>query len=256
MNYTIAVLRIQRFILKVIFLLPALILLPLLFLFQASPTFAARAFTGGYLNLDDDASQWEIFHDQGYTLGDILSAPGINLDGNGIRVKLLPGWPYAGIHAYRNLPPVDSAMSFSANYSFYYPKIKNIQALEYTMNKWVNNVRWEWALQLQIVPDGTTQGGSNDSWRLWDGAHWMNIGIQQSLAEGSWHTLHLTGDIVNGEVQYLAMNCDGVITTLLAYSFAPVSSPGEKLALAVQLDGDSTQSPYMVYFDHVNLQWL
>jgi len=153
------------------------------------------------------------------------------------------------------LPAVNSATSFSATYSFFFPELKAIQGLEFTMNKWTNDQRWEWALQWQIVPDGSVRQGAPNSWRLWDGQYWQDTGVTQALQTGTWHTLHLTGDIVDGQVHYLGFICDGLSTDLQSQSFAPVSSPGEKLAIALQLDGDITEAPYKVYFDQVNLHW-
>lgn len=227
----------------------------LLFALRTPSTFAASKPTGGYRDLDNDSSQWEIFHDQGYTLGTIFSSSKPSIDGQALRVHLLPGWSYAGIHAFRDLPSADAAMSFSADYSFFFPTLTAIQALEFTMNKWKNNQRWEWALQWQVVPDGTSQQGRPYSWRLWDGHNWDNIERQQTLQAGAWHTLHLTGNIVNSQVHYLGFICDGLSAHLQSQSFAPVSSPGDKLAIAMQLDGNTIEAPYIVYFDQVNLQW-
>ena len=167
-----------------------------------------------------------------------------------MQVSLLSGQPYVGIHAYRNLAPADTATSFNLTLSFYFPTATPIQALEFTSSKWVNNQRWEWALQWEHIGSGVT----TPVWRLWTGSSWQEIGLTQQLAAKKWHKLHLKGNISNGQVHYISFSCDS-LSANLGQTFAPVSNPGDKLAVAVQLDGDSNENPYQLYIDKVSLQW-
>lgn len=41
----------------------------------------------------------------------------------------------------------------------------------------------------------------------------------------------------------------------LDQTFAPVSSQGDKLAVAVQIDGDAHGDSYQVYIDRVSFSW-
>lgn len=206
-------------------------------------------------HLQADVSQWGIFHDQGYSDGKLESAtmPGAD-DQKLLKVSLLTGQPYAGIHAYRDLPPSNNASVFHMQLRFYFPDKKSIQALEFTMNKWSQNQRWEWALQWQAVPDGSSFQGKAETWRVWDGAHWQNIKVQQTLSASAWHTLDLYGTIVNGQVHYQTFRCDNRIVNLQQYTFPLVSSSGEKLAVGVQLDGNAYQHSYPLYLDAVSLE--
>ena len=205
-------------------------------------------------NLETALTEWGVFHDQGYTNGtvDTIAMPESGQDV--LKVSLQSGQPYAGIHAYRNLPAVDGATTFHMKLRFYFPEKQPIQALEFTMNKWVKDVRWEWALQWQAVPDGSSLQGRAESWRVWNGANWQDITVQQSLSANSWHTLDLYGKVVNGRVQYQSFQCDSKVVGMQRYTFAPVSSPGDRLAVGVQLDGNAIQQPYPVYFDSISLQ--
>lgn len=206
-------------------------------------------------HLQADASQWGIFHDQGYSDGKLEGATMAGAkDQNVLKISLLSGQPYAGIHAYRDLPPGNTASVFHMHLRFYFPDKKSIQALEFTMNKWSQNQRWEWALQWQAVPDGSSFQGKAETWRVWDGAHWQDIQVQQTLSAATWHTLDLYGTIVNGQVHYQTFRSDNHIVNLQHYTFPLVNAPGEKLAVGVQLDGDAHQDPYPLYLDDVLLE--
>jgi hypothetical protein len=214
-----------------------------------TPTPAQTMPTTSAINLDDDASQWGIFYDGGSAKATITNVAKPSVDGTALEASLLSGQPYVGIHVYRNLPPADTATSFELNLSFNFPRATLIQALEFTMNTWVNNQRWEWALQWENIG-----GGSFPPWRLWTGSAWQTIGVTQQLGVNTWHKLHLKGNISHGQVHYISFSCDS-ISTQLGQTFAPVSLQGDKLAVAVQLDGDAHEDPYQVYIDQVNFSW-
>ena len=208
----------------------------------------------GMNNLEEDASQWNIYHDQGYTDGTLQSVTQQN--DTMLNVSLLNGpQDYAAIHAYRNLPAAESATQFSMDVSFFYPDAEPIQGLEFTMNSWVNDVRWEWALQWQVVPDGSATQAPPNGWRVWTGSVWQNIQVTQDLQENTWHTLHLYGDIVNGQVHYVGFTCDDAYTDMSAYTFSPVASSGNKLAVGMQLDGNYNEQAYSVLLNTVNLHY-
>ncbi len=205
-------------------------------------------------NLEDDASQWGIFYDGGNALAKLENISQPSVDGSALKISLLSGQPYTGIHAYRNLPANDTATKFDLKLFFSFSSVTPIQALEFTMNSWVNNQRWEWALQWENIGDGTTQQGNPPTWRLWTGRSWQNIGVRQQLSPKIWHKLHLKGDLLHGQVHYVGFTCDDTSANL-DQIFAPVSAPGNKMAVAVQLDGDSREDAYQVYIDGVDFQW-
>lgn len=117
------------------------------------------------------------------------------------------------------------------------------------MNKWQEAKRYEWALQWQNVGTGASQ------WRYWDGLGWvpMSVPIPQCLQGNQWHTFALEGDIVGGQVHYKTFTIDGTQYDL-DLTIPPVSAPGEldRFAIAIQLDGNATESPYDMFIDQVN----
>ena len=196
--------------------------------------------TSAITNLEDNALQWGIFQDGGSATGTLANVKSPSIDGTALKVSLVGGQPYVGIHAYRNLPAANMATTFELNLYFSFTHESSIQALEFTVSKWMNNWRWEWALQWEHLGDGGPQQGNPPTWRLWTGK--------------SWHFLHLYGDISNGQVHYITFSCDG-ISANLSQMFDSVSSPGDKLAVAVQLDGDNHEDSYQMYIDGVDLLW-
>jgi hypothetical protein len=122
------------------------------------------------------------------------------------------------------------------------------------MNKWHQSYRYEFALQWQNVGDGAPQ------WRYWDPnaviGPWVAFTppITQCMSGETWHTLTLSGEIANGYTHYQGFDIDG---DWHAHDteVAPVYTPGEpdRLAVAIQLDGNASQSPYEVIIDQVCL---
>lgn len=221
---------------------------------HTSANAAAALTTTALTHLENNASVWGIYQDQGQVQGTLVNVAQPSLDGNALAASLVSGQAYTGMHSYRNLAPADNAVTFQLDLSFQFSDAAAVQALEFTTSKWYNNKRWEWALQWENVGDGGPQQGAPPTWRLWTGSSWQDTGIRQSLNAQTWHTLSLTGKIVNGKVHYTGFQCDGSGSTL-TNTFAPVASSGDLLAVAVQLDGNGQEDSYQLYIDRVNLSY-
>ena len=222
------------------------------------------------LNLDDDASKWGVFTEVP-TPGtppptwQLNNVPSPSQDGSSLRCALTGGNPYSNVHCYRNLPADPASNLFRLSMSFYYqpgstfnnvggPSV--VQALEFTMNKWHQSLRYEWALQWDNVDPGAPK------WRYWGRAtpagplDWFDLGITGSLAGQQWHTLELEGEILAGNVHYKRFIIDGQEHSL-NISVSPASTNElDKLAVAIQLDGNSTETPYEVFLDQVTFKHL
>lgn len=207
-------------------------------------------------DLDHDAGDWGVYC-EGSPVWNKRNVPSPSLDGKSLQCSLAGGAPYSNAHFYRNLLPEPSATGFTLTMSFWFSptttcnnegKPSMIQALEFTMNKWQQEKRYEWALQWQNVGTGAPQ------WRYWDGGDWIPLSpaLTQCLAANQWHTFALEGAIVDGQVHYQRFAIDGQQYPL-DLTFQPVSTPGEydRLAIAIQLDGNATQSLYDVFVDQV-----
>ncbi len=222
------------------------------------------------LNLDDDASAWGVFTEvptpgtppPTWQLNNVSSP---SQDGRSLRCALTGGQPYSNVHCYRNLPADPGSNLFTLSMSFYYQPASTfnnvegpsvVQALEFTMNKWHQGLRYEWALQWDNVDTGAPK------WRYWGREtpagtlDWVDLGITGSLQGQEWHTLELEGEILAGEVHYERFIIDGQEHPLnLSVSPEPTSEQ-DKLAVAVQLDGNSTETPYEVFLDQVTFKHI
>jgi uncharacterized repeat protein (TIGR01451 family) len=217
--------------------------------------------TSAIFDLDQSAADWGVYCEitPTWSIGDV-SAP--SLDGQSLQLALTGGDPYSNAHFYRTLISDTLANDFSLSLFFWYTPTTAfnnspgqnsvIQALEFTMNKWQAGLRYELALQWQNVGDGAPQ------WRYWDPNRpaqdrWVSLGIIDMLESDRWHPLSVEGEIVNGQVHYRKFTIDGQEHSL-DVTVAPASAPAEpdRLAVGVQLDGNSVEAPYEVYLDKVN----
>lgn len=214
-------------------------------------------------NLDNYAQDWKIFT-EGAPIAEVRGASDPSLDGNSLKCSNKGGAPYSNVHCYMNLPPEPDVSSFTLSMSFLFTpevtcnnqggKVSIVQALEFSMSNWTNARRFEFALQWQNVGDGAPQ------WRYWDphqdeSRRWKPIDskITQCLESDQWHTLQLKGSTNGIAVYYESFTIDNQ-TFDLNYSTARVNTPGEidRLAVAIQLDGNANQTPYDVFIDQVN----
>ena len=212
--------------------------------------------------LDEDATKWGIYEENGNPISAVSNATNPSLDGRSVRCAILGGNPYSNVHCYRNLPAESNSNIFLMDLSFYYkpdstfnnangvPSI--VQGLEFTMNKWQNGLRYEWALQW----DNVDPGAGAPKWRYWDpaSADWFDAGISGGITGGGWHTLVLEGGIFNGQVHYRRFIFDGTPISLDRV-VDPALEAGEpnKLAVAVQLDGNYQEDSYELFLDDVTL---
>lgn len=214
-------------------------------------------------NLDRYAQDWKIFV-EGSPIAEVRGATNPSLDGESLQCAIKGGEPYSNVHCYLNLPAEPDVSYFTLSLSFLFTPATTcnnqggtaspVQALEFTMNNWTNARRYEFALQWQNVGNGAPQ------WRYWDPhqaeeKRWKPIDskITQCLEGDKWHTFQLEGSTNGIEVHYKSFAIDNQ-TYELNYSTARVNTPGEidRLAIAIQLDGNAYETPYDVFIDKVN----
>jgi hypothetical protein len=205
----------------------------------------------------DQSGEWK-----GYTEGSpewaikYISTP--SLDGKSLLCSITGGAPYSNLHCYQNLLSEPTADIFELTLSFWFSPvtscnnqeiISTVQALEFTMNKWYQSKRYEFALQWQNVGDDAPQ------WRYWnphEGEKWvaLNPAISECLEGQQWHTITIIGSIRDDQVYYESFIVDNR-SHEMGLSIPPASVPGEadRLAVAVQLDGNANQAPYDMYID-------
>ncbi|MBL8162986.1 MAG: hypothetical protein JNJ61_13445 [Anaerolineae bacterium] len=182
------------------------------------------------------------------------------------------------LHCYRNLNPQNNAVMFTMDMDFRFSETSCnnangvdsvVQGLEFSMGKWINGKRYEFALQYENVRIDGTPGLPR--WRYWDGivpgsVHadvWelLDTPVQQCLESGmdNWHHFRLEGAIVNDQAQYRSFTIDGQ-EHLLSQSVPPCTHQScaaeDKLAVAVQLDATNDFNPYVMDIDEVSfVRW-
>jgi hypothetical protein len=218
-------------------------------------------------NLESRSSDWGIYCENfPLTLKTNLNEP---TSGNTALVcGLAPGGmvPYSNVHCYRDLlnHPNTQIMQMTLKFRLEPPTVCNnqggtsrVQAAEFAMNIWVNEQRYEFALQWQAVGKGVPR------WRYWDPKQgpkkdpWIPIPADtgKCLADGQWHQLILEGDILDkGKTTYRWFSIDQARYSLnIATSSVAVPGGIDKLAVAVQLDGNLKQDPYNLIITQLNL---
>ena len=128
-----------------------------------------------------------------------------------------------------------------------------VQGIEFTTSKWQSQQRYELALQWQNVGAGAPQ------WRYWDAnqpsdRRWVALSMPQELTAEQWHTLEIRGEGSNGSIHYRSFEIDGT-THPLDLTVSAIATPGEsdRLAVAVQVDGNSAENPWDLMIDRVQL---
>ena len=213
-------------------------------------------------DLDETSDDWGVYV-EGSPTWDLDNVARLSLDGNSLRLALTGGAPYSNAYFYRLFPPEPAAVDFAVTFPFQFrpestcnnppgtPSV--VQAIEFSMNTWDGSQRFEWALQWQNVGNGAPQ------WRYWDPSQpepdrWVALqpAMTQCLVGKQGHTLTLRGKIRNGETYYQSFTVDGVTHPLdTSVPAATDTSHPPQMAIAVQLDGNFEESPYVVYLDNV-----
>jgi hypothetical protein len=203
--------------------------------------------------LEDNPLQWVTIQNNKSATGNLNNVAYLSNQCSALQISLSSGNAYSRLQAYRNLPAQPTSGTFELSLSFYFPSETPIQALEFSMSKWKDNQRWEWALQWERG-EAASQG-KLPTWKLWTGRGWQSMNVQQELTPNTWHTLDLQGNVTNGQVHYFGFSCDD-ISRKIDHMFAPISpSDASKLAVTVSLDENNNGDSYQVYIDNVDLHF-
>lgn len=215
-------------------------------------------------DLEEQIDSWGVYCEGAPTwIKQSVDAP--SLDRTTLRCALSGGAPYSNIHCYRNLPSDPADERFTLAMWFYYSPFTAglhgediVQAIEFSLSKWAGERRYEWALQWRKV------GVEAPGWRYWD-AHarpdrW--VGVRTPIGDPAvlvpaaeiWHAFALEGEIIGGRVHYLWLTLDERRYPIGAVvDPEPIPAGVDRLSVAVQLDGNSQQTPYNLFIDQVRL---
>lgn len=191
------------------------------------------------------------------------------IDGrSALECRLLGGGFYGGVHCFTNLADQSygAPLTFGVDFKLpsgtcaNTPSPSLVQALEFSMSRYKDGRRWEWALQLENVP--STPGDGAPRWRRWVPASqtWRDTpySVPQDVCDGGeWHTFAMRGRIsAAGGIHFDAFTLDGEIHELGSLPDAaavPQANEPDRYAAAVQLDANSLAGPYAVGLDRWSL---
>jgi hypothetical protein len=186
-----------------------------------------------------------------------------SLDNESLRCSIRGGAAYSNAHFYRifTSEPLSVAFALSVSFRFTPTTCNNtgssspIQGLEFTMSKFWQDSRWEFALQWENVAAMANDGAPQ--WRFWTGSQWARLShpVPQCLQSDQWHELTLVGQIVEGQVHYERFVVNRQVYSLdINVPPVPANDVGrdDRLAIGVQLDSNAQATAYDVFVDKVN----
>ncbi|MCB9452718.1 MAG: hypothetical protein H6672_14870 [Anaerolineaceae bacterium] len=229
----------------------------------------------GVDNLENNAADWGMYCDNSTPrwTRENVSVITPSRDNRALQCSFVEGGDsYGKLHCYNNLYSAPDATMFTADFAFQFtPTTCNnlngtsiVQALEFTMSKWLNGKRYEFAMQWENVDDGS---GGSPQWRYWDGVNaWQSLYplVSQCLSGGNtWYTLRLEGVIANDQVEYRGFTVgnaaypQNAVEHPLDITVAPVDdSQTDHLAIAIQMDANESAAPYDLRIDNVRfVRW-
>lgn len=214
-------------------------------------------------NLDHSEDDWGVYC-EGTPQPRMQNVAAPSVDGESLECAITGGVQYSNVHCYRNLLPEPDAAMFRMEMSFWFSETtcnsndSIVQALEFTMNKWHQGKRYEFAIQWQNV------GAAAAQWRYWDPAKhpqspWVAFDppILQCLVGGNTqHTLSMEGAVDGGQAELRTFTIDGQ-AHIVNLKAPPVNDNASQLAVAVQVDGNASETPYSLFIDQVNFtRWV
>lgn len=236
-------------------------------------------------DLEEFGGDWGVFCEKSPTfrIRNVLMPA---LDGRSLECAITGGTaPFSNVHCFLDLAENSAATNFIVKYSFLYRPTTThgddqatVQALEFTMNKYKNELRYEWALQWRNVGISGNPAEGAPQWYYWDRFDWVlipDLPIDHRLEANCWHTITIEGDIQDDRIHYRRFSVERVPSVssrapmcppplnekgyFMAHELdlvtMPVVQEGEpdRLRVAVQLDGNFEVSPYEMFIDKVSL---
>jgi serine/threonine protein kinase len=214
-----------------------------------------------YTDLEKEADSWKVYA-EGKPKWECTELASPARGGQVLRLFLAGGAPYSNAHFYRNLPATASnaPKRFTLSLSFRFSQTTSnnqggpsiIQALEFTVSEWHLDRRHELALQWLNV------GPNAPCWRFWDPHNperWRELAFSGMLEGDRWHSLRLEGVARGDQTLYQFFTLDGRTHDLgIAVPATAEPDQPDKVAVGVQLDGNSQQDPFEVHLDKVSLR--
>lgn len=199
-------------------------------------------------HLEEDITQWGVYcgGSPSYLQPEIQTSAKATI----LQFSYLGGVANDYTHLYRNLSGAPDANSFvlKLRFRFQPSSDQSAQALQFSMNSWVAESRYEWAVQW-------LNDGGKGRWGFWNGYQFVDLGVSQRLTPGEWHTIKIHGAITDkGKVFYNGFSIDST-NHKIKLEVDPIAYPGwpDQLSVATTLVGIGGES-YELFLDRVNFK--
>ena len=166
--------------------------------------------------------------------------------------------PYSFVHFYRNISISNIPQEQKLELMFLIPGntgdkniSSRIQAIEWKISIWIDEKRYEWALQYQNQQD------KKPSWNYWHPHKgWLSLNITKKLEENLWYDLMLNGKIQKDFIIFNNILLDGRNYPLNIKIPSSISRDTPNYAaIAIQLISNSKSDPYSILIDKVNINF-
>lgn len=123
------------------------------------------------------------------------------------------------------------------------------EALEFDVNQTFGGLRWTWGTECAFKDSG--------KWDVWDPLNekWVHTAVPcNPFPANTWIHLIWNFERVNGQVHYISVSVNGLVSTVDAFFQPQQKWTLEDINIAFQMDGDFRQDPYNVWLDQMTLQ--
>ena len=179
------------------------------------------------------------------TLTQFLSSP--SLDGNSAKFYLKGSTSYSNGLWWKQLGPNENVSHFVYDLYFYLKNPSAAQALEFDVNQALNSKKYIFGTECDIK--------NNHVWKIYDAYNhkWNLTSVACSApAAYSWNHLTLEFQRYNGQMKFISITLNGK-KSYFNKSYSPTATSTKELNVAVQIDGDKSNTAYSEYADKISL---
>ena len=180
-----------------------------------------------------------------YTMTQNVASP--SMDNKSAQFYLKGSTAYSSALWWKQLGANSAVSNFQYDLYFYLKTPSAAQALEFDVNQSLNGKKHIFGTECDIK--------NHHDWDVYDAAghKWMQTGIACSAPTAyAWNHLTLEFQRVNGEDKFIAVTLNGK-KSYINKTYYPASSSASELNVAIQLDGDGSNTPYSEWADKVSL---
>ncbi len=180
-----------------------------------------------------------------YKMTQNVSSP--SLDGKSAEFYLKGSKPYSNALWWKQLGANPSASNFEYDLYFYLKDPSAAQALEFDVNQSLDGKKYIFGTECDIK--------DHHDWDVYNAAahKWTETGIACTMPKAyAWNHLTLEFQRSNGQLKFISVTLNGK-KSYINKTYGPASSGSSELNVAIQIDGDGSNTAYSEWSDKVAL---